>query len=43
MYEIWLSSEDTGAYGLDKQLTIVDLLQSVMSIIPEGSVCFVSC
>ena len=31
MYEIWLSSEDTGAYGLDQHLTIADLLNRVMT------------
>lgn len=37
--EIWLSSEDTGAYGIDLGITIVDLLQGLVAILPkDGSV-----
>ena len=38
VYEIWLSSEDTGAYGIDLKLTVVDLLQSVVKGFPADCV-----
>ena len=38
MYEVWLSSEDTGAYGIDHHQSIVDLLQRIPPLIPPGSV-----
>ncbi|XP_077998583.1 threonylcarbamoyladenosine tRNA methylthiotransferase-like [Glandiceps talaboti] len=34
--EIWLTSEDTGAYGKDIGVTIVDLLWRLVEVIPEG-------
>lgn len=34
--EIWLTSEDTGAYGIDIGVTIVDLLWKLVEVIPEG-------
>ena len=34
--EIWLTSEDTGAYGLDIKTNIVELLQSIVNVMPEG-------
>ena len=37
--EIWLTSEDTGAYGVDQHTTIIALLQRVLEKIPIGSVC----
>lgn len=33
--EIWLTSEDTGAYGHDLNLTIADLLDSILPILPS--------
>ncbi|XP_071505002.1 threonylcarbamoyladenosine tRNA methylthiotransferase-like [Diadema antillarum] len=33
--EIWLTSEDTGAYGIDIGVTIVDLLDQLVEVIPE--------
>jgi threonylcarbamoyladenosine tRNA methylthiotransferase CDKAL1 len=33
--EIWLSSEDTGAYGIDLGITIADLLKDVVKILPD--------
>ena len=33
--EIWLSSEDTGAYGIDLGITIADLLQDVVKVLPD--------
>ena len=38
VYEIWMSSEDTGAYGIDLKLTVVDLLQSAVTVFPAGCV-----
>lgn len=32
--EIWLSSEDTGAYGRDLGSNIADLLDAVVSVLP---------
>lgn len=32
--EIWLTSEDLGAWGIDLGLTIVDLLKSLVECIP---------
>lgn len=34
--EVWLTSEDTGAYGIDIGVTIVDLLWKLVEVIPEG-------
>ena len=37
--EIWLSSEDTGAYGLDIKTNVVKLLHAIVNILPtDGSV-----
>ena len=36
--EIWLTSEDTGAYGKDIGTSIVELLWKIVEHIPEG--CF---
>lgn len=33
--EIWISSEDVGAYGLDIGTTIVELLQSLINVLPS--------
>jgi len=32
--EIWLSSEDTGAYGLDIGSNIAELLQKIVEVLP---------
>ena len=34
--EIWLTSEDTGAYGRDIGVTLPDLLWELVEVIPEG-------
>lgn len=34
--EIWLTSEDTGAYGRDIGVTLPDLLWKLVDVIPEG-------
>ena len=34
--EIWLTSEDTGAYGRDIGVTLPDLLKELIEVIPEG-------
>lgn len=34
--EIWLTSEDTGAYGRDLGTSIVELLQAMAVVIPDG-------
>lgn len=34
--EIWLTSEDTGAYGRDIDVTLPDLLSELVEVIPEG-------
>ena len=34
--EIWLTSEDTGAYGIDLGITLPDLLWQLVKVIPEG-------
>lgn len=34
--EIWLTSEDTGAYGRDIGLTLPDLLREMVKVIPQG-------
>lgn len=34
--EIWLTSEDTGAYGRDLGVTLPDLLRALVEVIPEG-------
>lgn len=31
--EIWLTSEDTAAYGIDIQLNIIDLMNSIINVI----------
>merc|ERR1712048_445527 len=34
--ELWLTSEDTGAYGKDIGVTLPDLLWQIVEVIPEG-------
>ncbi len=34
--EIWLTSEDTGAYGKDIGVSITELLWQLVEVIPEG-------
>ena len=34
--EIWLTSEDTGAYGRDIGVTLPELLWQLVEVIPEG-------
>lgn len=34
--EVWLTSEDTGAYGRDIGHSIVELLWEIIKVIPEG-------
>ena len=34
--EIWLTSEDTGAYGRDIGVTLPQLLYKLVEVIPEG-------
>ncbi|KAM7294151.1 threonylcarbamoyladenosine tRNA methylthiotransferase [Ixodes scapularis] len=34
--EIWLTSEDTGAYGRDIGVTLPDLLREMVAVVPEG-------
>ena len=34
--EVWLTSEDTGAYGRDIGTNIVELLWKIVEIIPDG-------
>ncbi|KAH6922702.1 hypothetical protein HPB50_018318 [Hyalomma asiaticum] len=34
--KIWLTSEDTGAYGRDIGVTLPDLLREMVQVIPEG-------
>ena len=34
--EIWLTSEDTGAYGKDIGVTLPELLWKLVEVIPEG-------
>merc|ERR1712012_1347842 len=34
--EIWLTSEDTGAWGRDLGLTLPDLLEELIKVIPDG-------
>ena len=34
--EIWLTSEDTGAWGRDLGLTLPDLLEELVKVIPDG-------
>jgi threonylcarbamoyladenosine tRNA methylthiotransferase CDKAL1 len=36
--EIWLSSEDTGAYGLDIGTNISELLHKIVDVLPESGV-----
>lgn len=36
--EIWLSSEDTGAYGIDLNTNIVVLLQEIIKVLPDKGV-----
>lgn len=33
--EIWLTSEDTGAYGIDLGTNIVSLLRKLVEVIPQ--------
>ena len=35
MREIWLSSEDTGAYGRDLGHSLPQLLRSLITVLPE--------
>ena len=35
--EIWLTSEDTGAYGIDIGVTIVDLLWGIIRVLEKYS------
>ena len=35
--EIWLTSEDTGAYGRDIGVTLPDLLFQLVKVIPDGA------
>ena len=35
--EIWLTSEDTGAYGRDIGTNIVELLTAILAALPEGT------
>lgn len=35
--EVWLSSEDTGAYGLDIGSSLPALLGALLAIMPEGT------
>lgn len=34
--EVWLTSEDTGAYGRDIGVTLPELLWRLVEVIPEG-------
>lgn len=34
--EVWLTSEDTGAYGIDIGVTLPELLWQLVEVIPEG-------
>lgn len=36
--EIWLTSEDTGAYGLDIGTNIINLLRSILEVLPPAGV-----
>lgn len=36
--EIWLTSEDTGAYGIDRGSSLIELLDQIRSEV-ENSVC----
>lgn len=33
--EIWLTSEDLGAWGIDLGMTIVDLLNAIVQVLPS--------
>ena len=35
--EIWITSEDTGAYGRDIGVTLPQLLRQLVKVIPEGA------
>lgn len=35
--ELWLTSEDTGAYGRDIGVTLPELLWQLVDVIPEGA------
>ena len=37
MVELWLTSEDTGAYGRDIGVTLPGLLWQLVEVIPEGA------
>lgn len=34
--EVWLTSEDTGAYGRDIDVTLPELLWKLIKVVPEG-------
>jgi tRNA A37 methylthiotransferase MiaB len=34
--EVWLTSEDTGAYGRDIGTNIVELMKKIVEVIPDG-------
>lgn len=34
--EVWLTSEDTGAYGIDIGVSLPELLWQLVEVIPEG-------
>lgn len=36
MREIWLSSEDTGAYGRDIGTSLPQLLRALVEVLPPG-------
>lgn len=35
--ELWLTSEDTGAYGRDIGTSLPELLKGLVAVIPEGA------
>lgn len=37
--EVWMSSEDTGAYGRDLGCSLADLLQAVLAVLPADGSC----
>jgi threonylcarbamoyladenosine tRNA methylthiotransferase CDKAL1 len=39
--EIWLSSEDTGAYGRDIGTDLPSLLWKIVEVLPEGMFCLI--
>ena len=34
--EVWLTSEDTGAYGIDLGVTLPQLLWRLVEVVPDG-------